>query len=199
MKIKDVALDAVKPYERNPRNNQAAVTKVAASLSEFGWQQPIVVDAEMVIIAGHTRYLAAKLLGMDKVPVLVATTLSPDQARAYRIMDNRSNQDATWNEDLLKIELNELELAGMSLALTGFNDDELRALLDAEGGIDIAPEEDEAGSGTDKLVLSFGRNKVAINEDELASLEELLSRYVEINSLPHGFGRWLAEGRALPA
>ena len=192
MRIEMKAIDAIKPYDRNPRKNQGAVTKVAASLSEFGWQQPIVVDAEMVIIVGHTRWKAAQLLDMKTVPVVVAKNLSPEQARAYRIADNRTNEEAEWDKDLLKIELGELEGLGVSLALTGFDDDELRGLLEA-GGIDIAPEDDEAGSGIDPVYLSFGRNKIPIAEDELHRLEMLLRQYVEIFSLNHGFGRWLCE------
>ena len=94
MKIVLVHPSKVVPYARNPRKNQAAIANVAASIKEFGWRQPIVVNSEMVIIVGHTRYLAALQLGLEKIPVHVAEGLSPEQIKAYRIMDNRSHEDS---------------------------------------------------------------------------------------------------------
>src|SRR4051812_35669838 len=93
LRIEGWPLDRIKPYERNARKiPQKAVDKVAASLREFGWQQPIVVDRNGVIVAGHTRLLAAKQLGWNEAPVHVADKLTPAQTRAYRLMDNRSNE-----------------------------------------------------------------------------------------------------------
>jgi len=91
VKIALVHPSQVVPYARNPRKNQASIANVAASIREFGFRQPIVVDSDMVIVVGHTRYLAALQLGMEKVPVHVAEGLSPEQIKAYRIMDNRSH------------------------------------------------------------------------------------------------------------
>jgi len=85
----------VKPYEGNPRQNEDAVDAVAASIREFGFRQPIVVDEEGVIVVGHTRYLAAKKLGLEKVPVHVARGLSPEQIRAYRLADNATTRRGT--------------------------------------------------------------------------------------------------------
>lgn len=132
MKIEMRALDKVRPYEKNPRHNEAAVEKVAKSIREFGWRQPIVVDEDGVIIAGHTRWRAARELGLDKVPVHVATGLTPAQVKGYRLADNRVGEEATWNEGLLGIELGELREMGLSLDLTGFDDDELQKLLGDE-------------------------------------------------------------------
>src|SRR3984893_18327825 len=102
-------LECIRPYGRNPRQIPArAVEKVAASLREFGWRQPIVVDREGVIICGHTRLLAARKLGLDQVPVHVAENLSPAQVRAYRLMDNRSHEETDWDLELLGPELKEL-------------------------------------------------------------------------------------------
>ena len=128
MKTKTVAADSLIPYIRNPRKNSAAVDKVAASIKEYGWQQPIVVDKENVIIAGHTRLLAAQKLGMDKVPVHVAD-LSDAQAKAYRLADNRISEDADWDIDLLGLEIRELDDLGFDLDLTGFDNTELANLL----------------------------------------------------------------------
>lgn len=129
MKIKQVAINEVIPYARNPRKNTDAITKVAASLKEYGWQQPIVVDKEMVVIAGHTRLEAARKLGMENVPVQIADNLTDAQVKAYRIADNRVSQEAEWDIDLLKIELGDLDDLDFDLLLTGFDDDELNAML----------------------------------------------------------------------
>jgi len=118
------------PYGRNPRvAPEAAIAKVAASLKEFGWRQPLVVDEDGVVIAGHTRLLAAQRLGLEKVPVHVAVGLSPEQVKAYRLMDNRSAQETSWDAELLPLELSELAGLEFDLALTGFEPEELAAFL----------------------------------------------------------------------
>ena len=125
MKIENVSIAKIIPYIRNPRKNENAVEKVASSIKEFGFRQPIVVDEESVIIAGHTRYESAKRLGMETVPVHVAKGLTPQQVKAYRIADNRVGQEAEWDMDLLKLELEELD----NPELTGFDPDELQNIL----------------------------------------------------------------------
>src|SRR5665648_861538 len=124
------------PYERNPRlAAEAAVAKVATSLKEYGWRQPIVVDAGGVIIAGHTRLLAAQRLGQSRVPVHVATDLSPEQVKAYRLADNRTAEESSWDLDLLPLEIGELSGLGYDLELLGFDGKELAKLtaLPSEG------------------------------------------------------------------
>tara|TARA_R100001591_G_scaffold79942_1_gene87101 strand:- start:248 stop:1441 length:1194 start_codon:yes stop_codon:yes gene_type:complete len=116
------------PYHNNPRKNQA-VDKVASSIKEFGWQQPIVVDESNVIVVGHTRYQAAKKLGLDEVPTHIAKGLTESQIKAYRLLDNRANQDALWDDEMLKIEIKGLEELDIDLKLTGFTDKELDNLL----------------------------------------------------------------------
>lgn len=108
MKVQNVSIDKIKPYENNPRDNEAGVDAVANSIKEFGWQQPIVVDKDNVIIVGHTRYKAAKKLGMKEVPVVIASNLSDEQVRAYRLADNKTGELTDWNDDLLNEELNDL-------------------------------------------------------------------------------------------
>jgi ParB-like chromosome segregation protein Spo0J len=103
MQIEIHLIGQIRPYPGNPRQNDAAVDAVAASLKEFGFRQPIVVDADGVIIVGHTRYKAALKLGLKQVPVHVATDLTPAQARAYRIADNATNEIAGWNYELLPV------------------------------------------------------------------------------------------------
>jgi DNA modification methylase len=129
MLIDTVDIGSIIPYARNPRRNESAVAKVAASLREFGWRQPIVVDAEMVVVAGHTRLEAARSLGMDEVPIHIATGLTPEQIKAYRLADNRVGQEAEWDEDLLRLELSELDAVDFALDLTGFDADELIGLM----------------------------------------------------------------------
>ena len=144
MDVVDLPLERLIPYARNPRKNAAAVATVAASLKEFGWRQPIVVDEEMVILAGHTRLEAARQLGLATAPVHIARGLTPAQARAYRLMDNRASENAEWDEALLGLELGDLQGDGFDLALTGFDDDELNRLLAGLGDEDGAREgEDE--------------------------------------------------------
>jgi ParB-like chromosome segregation protein Spo0J len=129
MKIEQWEIGKVKPYDRNPRRNDKAVEAVAKSIKEFGFRQPIVVDSAGVIVVGHTRYKAALKLGLATVPVHVAADLTPQQARAYRIADNRTNETAEWDVDLLPIELGELKGDGVDLKLLGFTDKELAEYL----------------------------------------------------------------------
>ena len=132
MKIEHRKLADIKPYEQNPRLNEQAVDAVADSIREFGFRQPIVVDPGGVIIVGHTRWKAARKLGLEKVPVHVARGLTPEQVKAYRIADNQSALLAEWNYDLLPIELSELQAAYYDLGLLGFDQDELAKLLSGE-------------------------------------------------------------------
>jgi DNA modification methylase len=128
LKVQTIPIASVVPYARNPRKNAGAVAKVAASLREFGWRQPIVVDSEMVVVVGHTRLMAAQQLGMAEVPVHVAEGLTANQIKAYRLADNRVHEEAEWDDELLALELGDLRDAGLDLALTGFDEDELARL-----------------------------------------------------------------------
>lgn len=105
MEVRNMNIDDIKPYDNNPRDNDNAVESTANSIKEFGWQQPIVVDKDMVIIVGHTRYKAAKKLGYKEVPVVVASNLSKEQVRAYRLADNKTGELAEWDFKLLDDEL----------------------------------------------------------------------------------------------
>src|SRR5260370_18762485 len=129
MQIELSPITSIKPYENNPRLNDAAVHAVAASIREFGFRQPIVVDEQGVILVGHTRYKAALKLGLDKVPVHVATGLSPAQIKAYRLADNQIASLAQWDEQLLPLELAELQTMHFDLNLTGFSAEELLRIL----------------------------------------------------------------------
>ncbi len=154
------------PYARNARQvPESAIAKVAASIKEFGFKQPIVVDAEGVIIAGHTRLLAAQRLDLEQVPVHVATDLSEAQVKAYRLMDNRCHEETDWDPELLRIELGELATLDLDLALTGFDEDELVPLLAPPGveGLvdpDEAPEPPEAPVSRSGDLWLLGRHRL---------------------------------------
>ena len=126
-------LDAVRPYANNPRQNDDAVEAVAESIRRFGFRQPIVVDADGVIVAGHTRFRAAQRLGLATVPVHVATDLTPDEVRAYRLADNKTAELASWDDAMLSIELDALRGAGIDWTLLGFDEEELAKLLAPAG------------------------------------------------------------------
>ncbi len=129
MTVEERPIESVKPYANNPRINDNAVDAVAASIKEFGFRIPIVVDADNTIICGHTRLKAAQRLNLNKVPVHVAHDLSPDQVRALRIADNQTAQLSSWDFDLLPIELSALQDADFDISLIGFSEEELAKLL----------------------------------------------------------------------
>lgn len=105
MTIIYLTLESIKPYENNPRINDTAVDKVMNSIKEFGFQNPIIVDKNNVIIAGHTRYKASQKLGLKEVPVIIADNLTEDQVRAYRLADNKTAEFSEWDENILSAEL----------------------------------------------------------------------------------------------
>lgn len=103
-------LDELKPYKRNPRNNDGAVDAVAASIKEFGFKVPIVIDTKSEIIAGHTRLKAAQKLGLAEVPCIIADDLTPDKIKAFRLADNKTAELAEWDFELLQLELEDINL-----------------------------------------------------------------------------------------
>lgn len=124
-------VEDVYPYLNNPRLNQKAIKVVADSIREFGFRNPIVVDKDGVIIVGHTRLEASKMLGYEQVPVIVADDLSPEQVQAFRIMDNKSSEFADWDYTKLLAEVNDLIAHDFNIELTGFSDVELSDILDS--------------------------------------------------------------------
>ena len=166
MQIEFRKLDEVKPYEKNPRVNDDAVEAVAKSIKEFGFRQPIVVDADSVIVCGHSRWKAAKKLGLEQVPVHVARELTAEQIKAFRIADNKTSDLSDWNYELLPLELSELQDMNFDLSLLGFDSSELEKLLNgdtlAEGltdpdGIPETPEEPVSKRGE---IYQLGNHKL---------------------------------------
>ena len=141
---KTISVADLVPYARNSRTHSPQqVDKIAASIREFGFLNPIIVDGQNGIVAGHGRVLAAQKLGLASLPVIEAGHLTEAQKRAYVIADNRLALDAGWDNDLLKIELQDLDAEGFNLTITGFEIGELTAMFDEP---DFAPgTEDDQG------------------------------------------------------
>ena len=138
--MQNIEIEKIIPYSRNPRKNQH-VDKVASSIKEFGFQQPIVVDNEHIIIVGHTRYQAAIKLGMKKVPVIIANNLSKNQVKAYRIADNRVAEESQWDNELLNLELLDLQKQEFDLESLGFETNELNRIFNQDDPLFVSPEQ----------------------------------------------------------
>ena len=155
MKIEIADITSIKPYENNPRKlSETAIEKVAMSLKEYGFRQPIVVDKKRVIVAGHTRYRASKKLGLKKIPISVIDNLSNEQINAYRIADNRTAEESEWDSELLKMEIKELEAKDFKLDLLGFNEDQINDLLfEEKQGL---TDEDEVPEAPEEPISKLG-------------------------------------------
>lgn len=119
-------VDELIPYINNPRDNSLAVDAVASSIKNFGFNQPIVVDKNKEVIVGHTRLLAAKKIGLESIPVIIAKNLDDAKAKAYRLADNKVSELATWDQEMLAMELEELSLTDIDMTEFGFADDEVQ-------------------------------------------------------------------------
>lgn len=178
------------PYEKNPRDNRAALDAIELSIEEYGFTNPILVNEEKVILAGHTRREAAILAGLEKVPYIVVDGLTEAQQKAYRLADNKLSELSIWDEDLLKEELEDLLDEDYDISLTGFSDVDLTDLLkDEEDLEDIEPEEPKEKKTTLPM-LRFGSNSVRITQDELIMLSNRYNEYIEAEP-GEGFVTWL--------
>lgn len=178
------------PYEKNPRDNRAALDAIELSIEEYGFTNPILVNEEKVILAGHTRREAAILAGLEKVPYIVVDGLTEAQQKAYRLADNKLSELSIWDEDLLKEELEDLLDEDYDISLTGFSDVDLTDLLkDEEDLEDIEPEEPKEKKTTLPM-LRFGSNSVRITQDELIMMSNRYNEYVEAEP-GEGFVTWL--------
>lgn len=110
MEIIYKSTNEIEPYENNPRNNNEAIEKVAASITDYGFRVPIVIDSNNIIVAGHTRYKAALKIGCESVPCIVIDDLTPEQIRAYRLIDNKTAEYSSWNFEMLEKELKSLDI-----------------------------------------------------------------------------------------
>jgi len=180
MEIKDIATDRVIPYARNPRRNDAAVAAVAASIREFGFRQPIVVDEDLTVLVGHTRLKAAQSLGLAKVPVHIAKGLTESQRKAYRIADNKLNDLAVWDDEMLALELVDLQNASYDLTLTGFDPAELAKMLNPptilEGAdLDEVPSPPKVAITKPGDLITLGRHRLLCGDSrDFGTVEKLI-------------------------
>ena len=164
MKVVNVPVSEIVPYENNPRVNEGAVEQLARIIEQFGFRNPAVLNKDKVIIEGHTRLLAVKKLGWETMPCIIATDLTPEQEQALRIADNKIAEIAEWDEDKLRVELAALQEAGIDLSLLAFGDDEIDELLGGETGThgktepDAVPETPEIPVSTPGEVYRLGRH-----------------------------------------
>lgn len=159
MNVQEIAVSELIPYENNPRNNMLAVDAVAESIRNFGFKVPIVIDSENVIVCGHTRLMAAKRLGLDKVPCIVADDLTDEQIKAFRLADNKTAELAEW--DFSKLEAELAELADIDMSQFGFEE------------LETEPIELDDNSEKNSVVVS-------INCGDINSYEEIKERLQNI-------------------
>lgn len=181
MKIEELSLDVIKPYEKNPRKNEGAVDGVAESIKQFGFQQPIVVDKNNVIVAGHTRYKAAQKLGLKTVPCVRADQLTKEQIKAYRILDNKLNELATWNFEALAEELKsfKFDFSGFNFDFSDFQfslDDEKKSTESESNSSSKLSEEKASLEITPETVFKYG---IYVEVDTEEEQQELYNRFVE--------------------
>ena len=177
MQIVDFELEKLKPYENNPRINAKAVDAVAESIKAFGWRVPIVVDRDNVIVAGHTRYMAAQKLGLSKVPCVVADDLTPEQIRAYRLADNQTSSLSEWDLDSLALELQAIEMSDLDIDMEAFGFEARAEFDDFEESQEVKKPE----------VLVFDKMKIPITEEEKEALHQRIDEYVDKNGVLNGF------------
>src|SRR4051794_39491107 len=166
---KTAAVTELVPYARNARtHSDAQVAQIAASISEFGFTNPVLVDGDRGVIAGHGRLLAARKLGMTEVPTIELAHLSPAQKRAYVLADNKLALNAGWDPDMLRIELGDLQIEGFDLGLTGFNADEIASfLIEHTGGLtdpDAVPDVPEQPVTRPGDVWHLGRHRLVCGD-----------------------------------
>lgn len=145
MQIEYLGIDDIIPYANNPRHNDGeAVERVASSIKEYGFRNPLIIDKDNVIVAGHTRYKASKRLGIDRVPTIKVDDLTPAQIKAFRLADNKVAEYSSWDNEMLTIELEELQELDFELDLTGFEEFEIESLLNEDEN------EDDLGDNLDE-------------------------------------------------
>ena len=186
-------------YENNPRNNDNAVDKVAESIKEFGFNVPVVIDKNDVVITGHTRIKACRKLNIENIPTIKAGDLSPEQVKAYRLADNKIGELAEWDFNMLENELEQLSEMDLDFDMTDFgftSEDMNKSLLSGEEDeyLDINFEGKEGNTSFDRK-LTFSNKTVIITEEEEEMLVEVFEDYVKEKGVMFGFVRWLLNER----
>jgi len=179
------------PYENNPRDNRLTIEKLKEGIQAVGFINPILVDEDYVILAGHSRREAAVELGLEKVSYIMFDDLTEAQKKLYRIMDNKIGEFSIWDEDKLKKELESLIAEDIDVSLAGFTAVDLTALLtDLDTDIPDIEEPEIKEAKTTLPMLRFGSNSVRITQDELIMLSNRYNEYVEAEP-GEGFVTWL--------
>ena len=187
MEIVNVKLTDIRPYENNPRINDGAVESLAAIIKELGFRNPAVLNKDMVIIEGHTRFEACKLLGWETMPCIIASDLTKEQEDALRIADNKVAEIAEWDEAKLAVEMKALQEAGFDLSLLAFGDDELDKLLggeiDTHGETepDAVPEAPETAVSKPGEVYKLGKHLLSCGDSTNAKDVKLIAKDDEID------------------
>lgn len=178
------SVEALIPYARNSRtHSDAQIAQIAASITEFGWTNPILVDGENGIIAGHGRVLAARKLGFAEVPCLEIGNLTKAQKRAYVIADNKLAENAGWDKDLLALELGDLKAEGFDLDLLGFGIEDLGRLLEPDSKAGLTDEDDAPALGSNSIsrtgdIWLCGNHRVMCGDStKLSDVESLMDGY----------------------
>ena len=185
MEIINRKIDEIIPYENNPRNNDEAVDYVAKSIEEFGFKVPIILDKNNIIVTGHTRLKAAKKLGLKEVPTIMADDLTDEQIKAFRLADNKVSEYATWNDDLLNIELQDLDI---DMSDFGFDIDiEEEETEIVEDEVPDVPEEPKAKLGD---IYQLGNHRLmcgdSTSEEDVAKLMNGVKADMVFTDPPYG-------------
>lgn len=193
MDVISMAISDIKPYPNNPRKNDDAVTATANSIKEFGWQQPIIVDKDNIIIAGHTRYKAAKQLNMDQVPVVVAKNLSKEQVKAYRLADNKTGEIAVWDYEFLDDELANI----IDFDMEDFGFEQIKNDVNID---DIFFDDEEQQKKDNEFYLKWENKKVVVSQDTLLFLNNKLNEYKNAETNKEiDFVQWLLKSEGAMA
>lgn len=188
-KVERRSVASLVPYAQNSRTHSAEqVDQIAASIKEWGWTVPVLIDEEGGIIAGHGRIMAAQQLGIEEVPVMIASGWTEAQRRAYVIADNKLAMNADWNLEVLSAELSDLIDGGFDIELSGFNLDEIAELAqDMDAAADLVQLAQPNSSDSKVQRLTFGKKVVPLTDDELAQLHASLEAYVNEFGLMNGW------------
>lgn len=175
MQIKEIEISSLIEYENNPRNNDGAVDAVAESIKQFGFKVPIVIDRDNVIVAGHTRLKAARKIGLEKVPCIVADDLTPEQIKAYRLADNKTGELAEWDFSALEIELAEIE-SDFDMSAFGFDISDFEDIHEITE--DEVPEVDEENEPICKTgdIWNLGKHRLMCGDStNVSDVEKLMN------------------------
>lgn len=196
LKIEYINIMDLVGYGRNARtHSEDQIQQLIDSINEYGFTNPVLIDENNILIAGHGRTEAAKQIGMQEIPVIRLKDLSENQKKALRISDNQLALNAGWDFQLLAAEISDLQSVDFDIDLLGFDDEFLEDIL--AGDTDkLEDDQDEEGDSPQVKIIrmKFGSNEVEISAEELGRLETKLIQYVDANEFTSGFATWLMNG-----